>query len=377
MRRILIINFTVILHTIFSYQASALSDIPYESNDNSYVYVQNPQYIEDNEDISFKVFNKIDIRPFSIPDCTSIPLDFTECKKNICGSNSPFGRVYHKTDGFSQKKLCQYEERTPQFGGIDCLIKAEDFQNMAELLNKSLNFLEEKIYPLTEEESTNLSIMIKNYCKPVADDELISPITINTALDNDPQLKPLNITNAEKRPNSNSHPDPSNASSNLKLSQFIPQSYLTSKSIMFTKEELEEIAQYAENIKTPQEIGKMRQNLAANKTYIFNSIIFLESDKWIIWINDHKISKGEKVPDFDILSVNKSTIVLKFTVKSINKTMPLWEKKFLYDNPSRYTNKNNTIQLNKDSDGNAIVLATLSPHQSFELTNLYIAESNN
>ena len=372
MNKFLYVRFVVATCVFFNSIAFALSDIPYESNDNSYVYVQNMKLSEENEDITMKVFDKVDIRPFSFPQCNGLPVEFAGCKKSICISKSKFGNVYHRVNGYNADKFCTYEERTPGFGGIDCLIPSNSFQQMTLLLNKSLNSLEVQNQSLTQDENIEYSAMIKKFCHTVSDASLYSPITINSLLKGNYNYETTdnNIFDSPVINKSNAKPVLNSDTVNKN-----PKNFLLTKSIMLTKNELDYIAKYFQN-DTNESGERLFQKSSNGKSFYYNSVIFLEKDKWIIWVNGQKIAKGERIPDFDVISITDSYALLKFTVKNVSKTMPLWARNFLYNNPKYYTNKSGSIELNVDDDDNATILAKLKPNQSIEINNLQIGEGN-
>jgi hypothetical protein len=358
-------------------------------NDNSYVFVINKDYSETEGDLNINVSKKLDVRPLSFPACSEVPLQLDECKESVCVDNSPFGKVYHKIKGKDSQGNCEYVQTTPGFGGIECEFQINNISMIASLIEKfSTRFAEQKI-SLNHEENEKLKALLQKNCKIIQDRALHEPIQISklnksssanttkgTSYDAI-QSENYSFTGPQLNTNKPSESDASPSKQDVKLAQENKPVALASvnKSIMFTQEVVDTLEQTLEG-KIPSDNSLTSAALSSEKGlgFYLNSIIFIEPEKWAIWVNNKRIIKGEKVPDFDIADVNNNSVILTYSIKNIDKVLPDWRRKLISVTPQSFKSLDEYIKLALDKDNHATISVQLKPNQTFELSSMHVYE---
>ena len=144
---------------------------------------------------------------------------------------------------------------------------------------------------------------------------------------------------------------------------------------MFTQEVVDTLEQTLEG-KIPSDNSLTSAALSSEKGlgFYLNSIIFIEPEKWAIWVNNKRIIKGEKVPDFDIADVNNNSVILTYSIKNIDKVLPDWRRKLISVTPQSFKSLDEYIKLALDKDNHATISVQLKPNQTFELSSMHVYE---
>lgn len=356
-------------------------------NDNSYVFVINKDYSESESDLNINMSKKVDIRPLSFPACSEVPLQLEECKESVCVDKSPFGKVYHKVKGKNPQGNCEYVQTTPGLGGIKCEFQPLNMIITAQLIEKFSKRFAEQPSPLNHEELEQLKALLQKNCNVIQDIALHEPIQIsklNRSSSDTAKNTVSNVIQSENYSFTEQQLDTSKPSENDDASKhdIKPISENKSiavassnKSIMFTQEVLDTLAQTLEG-KTLGDNSLTSAALSGEKGvgFYLNSIIFIEPEKWAIWVNSKRIIKGEKVPDFDVADVNDDSVILTYNIKNIDKVLPDWRKKLITVTPQSFKSLDNYIKLALDTDNHATISVQLKPNQTFELSSMHVYE---
>lgn len=367
--------------------ALALDNEELPDNDNSYVYVLNKSLSEDDDNFSLNVLNKVDVRPMSYPNCSDVPLQLEDCKESICVDNTPFGKVFHKVKGKDDKGNCQYLQRTKGFGGINCNFQPTDFSNAGLLIGKFSNHFADPKVSLTSQETEQLKILLQKNCNTISNIALQEPIQIaKFGKDNKAPVK--SSDEIAGIPDENyTFIGPSQAATDTALigpsipsaeeNKTVPvskQSTNNDKSIMFTAEIINLLEQTLQGKGDDNSFTSAALSGQKGIGFYLNSIIFFEPEKWAIWVNNKRIIKGEKVPDFDIEQVNHEGVVLKYNIKNLDKISPDWRKKLVATSPQSFNSMDNYIKLLLDAENRATIKVQLKPNQTFEISSMHIYE---
>ena len=104
------IFFLMLFISSFCYPAISEND-SFISNDNTYVKIENDRYIDENGEFKVRVFDKVDVTDFDVPNCSEVPLSFEKCLTSVCKDLSPFGIMYRKIVGKTDDNSCHYTEK--------------------------------------------------------------------------------------------------------------------------------------------------------------------------------------------------------------------------------------------------------------------------
>jgi hypothetical protein len=382
---------------------AADNDIPYEDNDNSYVVIPNYSFSEDDADTEFRVSKKVDLKEFAIAECKDVPIYFDRCIPAICLDKKEFGKVYRKIKGPSADGGCDYVERTPGYGGVDCSFPASKLEKINNAFHTQFFGLNPSDSMLSTAELDEFKSDMATHCKIVKDSALTSAVTINTDQSNiiDPEFKEASnrtsvqptiepkveikevIDNVEKKE------DVVQKVSEPKVSEPVVAPVASTKeeekantitSLMFTPEEIAQINSVLNNfslgtgveriIDTPIDPTKESRN------FYLDSIIYYNDDKWTVWVNGKKISNQSTDTALVVKDVAKNYVVLEWSTPSLDKIVPDWRSRVTSVSSNKYISAKKDIEIYLPDETSAVVSFRLSPNQTFEVTNMKIKEGD-
>jgi hypothetical protein len=366
-----------------SHAAANDRDIPYEDNDSSYVIVK--KQIGDDRD--FNVLEKVNLKQIAVQSCTDVPLNFEHCQEAICYEVAPYGKIYKKITRDKQENTCQYIERTPGFGGRDCLFTTKEASNFSNFIARYYAYTLTPNQQSNTDEITQVSDFLAKKCKVITDADLTSVVTIDTPIDKQPigiemQFPPEEKVHnkgiaakqiqAAKTDGKKSEANNEKEKSDLSLPNITAEN--NSSSAMLTKNELIKIDNIIKNF------GKDRQSTIGLLTsggagLYLNSILYHDSKKWAIWLNGTKYDREAAInSEITITGVTKDNVNLIWNIAGFEKRYPNWKSKLNLINENSYTNNDNSIQVDIANEDAGIIKFKLKPNQTFNLNTMSIVE---
>ncbi len=358
--------------------------IPYEDSDKSYVNVKLNKYKDLELDSDFNVIKKVNIKELGIPSCNDVPLTFAQCLPSICFENAPFGKIYRKIKGENKDGSCEYIERTPGYGGMDCTFAKDEAVIASDILGKYFDKIANPSKEVTQEDITEVRTLISSKCIVVKDSAMTSLISITTPLDKkgiDPELvisdEELARMQGKGGGDTTSHEtmEKGNTTSADQQAKQPDVQGTTLRSSMFTKEELDKIDNVLRGFDTAREeaLGILA---TGGIGFYLNSIIYYGDDKWVIWLNGKKFTTQETGTELTIKSVSRHSADFIWEAKNLDKTVPNWKRRLVYIKDNIYASTDNNIQVEVLGDDKDLIKFTLRPNQTMNLTTMVITEGN-
>lgn len=361
-------------------------DIPYQDNDNSYVNVKRNKYKDLDLDSDFNIIEKVNIKELGIPSCSDVPLTFAQCLPSICFETTPFGKIYRKIKGENKDGSCEYIERSPGYGGMDCTFNKDEAVAASNIIGKYFAKIANPLKEVTKEDVTQVRTLIADKCIIVKDSAITNLITINTPLDKkavDPELV-ISYEELAKMQGISSEnailPQLSTGKAPLTVGQTQVQQSgspgdTSIKSSMFTKEELDKIDNVIRGFDTQREeaLGIFTANGIG---FYLNSIIYYGHNKWVIWLNGKKFTTPETGTELTINRVSKDSVEFTWTTKDLDKTVPNWRRRLVYVNDNLYTSVENNIKVETVGEDDNLVKFMLRPNQTMSISTMTISEGN-
>ena len=379
---------------------AANDDIPYEDNDNSYVVIPNYTVTEDDTDTEFKVSKKVDLKEFAVAECKDVPIYFDRCIPAMCLDKAPFGKIYRKIKGPSADGNCDYIERTPGYGGVDCSFPASKLEKINHAFHTQFFGLNPSDSILPANELSEFKDNMSMHCKVIKDSALTSAVTVDTDQSNiiDPEFKEAtNYTVArpivDQKKEVEKTPESTDAKEEVKKEVIEPVVAQTDvkkeeekksfgiSSLMFTPEEIAQINSVLNNfnvggtgvgriLDTPVDPAKESRN------FYLDSIIYYASDKWTVWVNGKKISNQTADSVLIVKYIAKDHVVLEWSTPSLDKIAPDWRSRVTSVSSNKYTSTKKDIEIYLPDETSAVVSFRLSPNQTFEVNNMKIKEGD-
>lgn len=357
--------------------------IPYEDSDKSYVNVKLNKYNDLELDSDFNVIKKVNIKELGIPSCNDVPLTFAQCLPSICYENAPFGKIYRKIKGENKDGSCEYIERTPGYGGMDCTFAKDDAVVASDILGKYFGKIANPSKGVTQDDITDVRSLISSKCNVVKDSAMTSLISITTPLDKkgiDPELiiSAEELARMQGKMGGAAFPQDTKEKANIVDSnqQTLADAQAnTLRSSMFTKEELDKIDNVLRGFDTQREeaLGILA---TGGIGFYLNSIIYYGDDKWVIWLNGKKFTTQETGTELTIRSVTRHSADFIWAAKNLDKTVPNWKRRLVYIKDNIYASTDNNIQVEVLGDDKNLIKFTLKPNQTMNLTTMAITEGN-
>jgi len=358
--------------------------IPYEDSDKSYVNVKLNKYNDLELDSDFNVIKKVNIKELGIPSCNDVPLTFAQCLPSICFENAPFGKIYRKIKGENKDGSCEYIERTPGYGGMDCTFAKDEAVVASDILGKYFGKIANPSKEVTQDDINDVRNLISTKCIVVKDSAMTSLISISTPLDKkglDPEL----VISDEELAKMQGKPGEPSTSQDIKdkgnapivdqQGQKADSQATILRSSMFTKEELDKIDNVLRGFDTAREeaLGILA---TGGIGFYLNSIIYYGDDKWVIWLNGKKFTTKETGTELTIKDVTRHSADFIWEAKNLDKTVPNWKRRLVYIKDNIYASTDNNIQVEVLGDDNSLIKFTLRPNQTMNLTTMAITEGN-
>ncbi len=380
--------------------ACAFDDIPYEDNDNSYVVIPNQENTEPNGE--FKVYDKVDVKDFAAPNCKEVPLSIDRCISAICVDKEQFGKTFRKIKGSTADGSCEYEERTPGFGGIDCIFPAAKLGQ----LNKAfqIQFFGFTQSSLTDEEKTEFKNTMDMHCKPVKDSALTSAVKVTSDV---PQVADAQsvvpVPSPSEQPKVTTVPIPVISEPRVNTTPVASEKVkvagdsndktedaekeksgketteFTLKSVMFTPEEIDQINSILSNFGISDDIAGSLVKADAKSTsrkFYLNSLIYYSNDKWAVWINSQKISNDGNEVGLVIREITKEYVVVEWSTPNLETIAPDWRSRLTAVSRNKFVSPKKDIEVYLPDETSALVSFRLSPNQLFEVNNMRIKEGD-
>ena len=377
---------------------AANDDIPYEDNDNSYVVIPNYKAVEDDADTEFRVSKKVDLKEFAIAECKDVPIYFDRCIPAMCLDKAPFGKVYRKIKGPSVDGGCDYVERTPGYGGVDCSFPSSKLEKINHAFHTQFFGLNPSDSMLPANELAEFKTDMSTHCKVIKDSSLTSAVTVNTDQSNivDPDFKEAtNVTSVRPAAKPNLEiektSEPIEKKDEVKKEVVEPvaipvESEKEEKkatgitSLMFTPEEIAQINGVLNNFSLGTGVGRVLDSpvdpTKESRTFYLDSIIYYTSDKWTVWVNGKKISNQSTDGVLVVKDIAKDHVVLEWSTPSLDKIAPDWRSRVTSVSSNKYTSVKKDIEIYLPDETSAVVSFKLSPNQTFEVNNMKIKEGD-
>lgn len=387
--------------------ANADEQLPYNTKPNDFVTVKN-QDLSAKKDttVNVNVYDKVDLKNYNYPDCKDVPLVVNQCIKAACKQTTKIGTIYRQIKGATAEAGCEYSERTPGYGGMDCIFKADVMDKVQIKFDHFLDSFDGSLLGPTD--SNEFKQIITQSCKTVGDSELQNVVTIDknspipapslavvappVAAPNTPIIAPTSPSVEAPAvlqpalPDVKAKDEPTKPVSGIAAPRQltsephkagknnIETSYLT-KSAMFTDEELVLINQVIENLGKDQAgAASPAEAIKSSRSFFLDSILYYNQDHWTVWVNGNKLSSDVPSSGLEVAAIDKLTATLKWTTPSLEKVSPDWKRKLIYVNESKFTSLDNRIIVEVGSANSAIVTFNLAPNQLFEVYEMKIIE---
>ncbi len=383
-----LISFLVIFVPTVIFAAD--DDIPYDDNDKSYVVI--PKDDSGNEDNgNIKILEKVDVKELSIPECKSVPIYLNRCIPGICMDKTQFGKVFRKIKGTGKDGVCNYVERTPGYGGVDCSFPQDKLEKINSAFHTYYFGMNPDDSTLSPNDLEDFKTSLSNNCKIVKDSALTSAVSIDTDQSHiiDPEFKDAANLFATKE----STQEIAKVSEPEKIVEVVTKEPVVEtqtvvekpavestpvQSVMFTPEEIEQINSILNSFNIDSGISKVVSTKEdfkkESRNFYLNSIIYYTDNKWSVWVNGQKISSNLNDKGLIVKEIGENYVVLEWSTPSLEKISPNWKSVMTTSSGNKFYSAKKDIEIYLPDETTAVVSFRLSPNQTFEVSNMKIKE---
>ncbi len=378
------------------YPTAVLADIkeaagiPYEDNDNSYVTVPSMGNEEEQGDFNFSQKERVDLRTLAASPCAEVPLLLDQCRAALCQATTPFGNVYRKIVGFNQTGECQYLERSPTLGGVNCSFPASELVSIGKILDGYYSGLQTNSSPEAARTEAVKKIYA-TYCATALDQDIRNIITMDMPTGNANIFAPnvnVVVPSTQQPPvSTSSDPLASPASygignqqlkagaTTLGVASISPHINTTLRSVAFREQELQSLLEAVQRYEAKSH-GARKRGGSLYDSYILylNSVLHLAEDKWVVWLNDSRVRGSRPRMNLDILGVQPGRVYFRWIVSNLDNMAPGWKGKAIQIDASHYQIKDYPIEVTILSEMASSITFALQTNQTFVIQQMHISE---
>ncbi len=288
---------------------------------------------------------------YSVAKCNVLPLDFKNCIPAICRLKLPYTTFFRQIKGFEDNK-CVYYERFLHYGSTTCKFDLEANKNVITILERN----QANARNLSPYEAELIERFYKENCTVQSE-----PIKV-IALQNT-----FNTTDYDLLWDSNQY------SSDLldieALANSINSEFIWDQdTVVFNAQQFSQLSpsikmHSAENCLSNCETI-FTQALSTIKKLQLNTIIIINKNQWVLWLNGVKFTHRSKESSMTILHVTAQQATIEWIVPSITELSQHWEQYFIKQNNNTYIHK----------DNNGIKIKVLNDNKCEIIFNIHLGE---
>ena len=305
------------------------------------------------------------VKNFDIPKCIDAPLHFSKCIKGLCYDSAAFGDIYRKILGEAEDGHCQYVERTIGYGDMECLFPSESLGRVGDLFDKSYTHFYSEQKKMSDVEIKSFSNLVSQHCRmkslPLDSDILaIRELEDSNTFFLDvvrpaPHIKQDEVMEEEVE--------------SVKSKDVLKDPDQYQQSVMFSGTQLQAIVRAVKRFNQGSGIkgqGDSDDSFSLTSFYL-NSILYLSENRWIVWINNHKIGIDNAHPFLSIVEVGDGYVKVRWATAELDSISPDWKDLLIYKGRGLYESQDFDIKIEPGKDKNLnIIIFKLLPNQTFD-----------